>query len=73
MRPIKIGDELYNVNCSSETAIAALDKILLWMQDPKHYAAYSGEAICQNDNTLVDTADLIAAIVDDIIKPKLID
>lgn len=34
----------------------------------KKHSEYSGEGICQRDTTIIEAPDLIATIVDDIIK-----
>lgn len=68
-REIKVGGRSYTVNCSPEAAEKVLNKIIEWMEHPDHYAAYSGEAIMQSDNTLIDAPDLISDIVDDILEP----
>ena len=34
----------------------------------KKHSAYAGEMICQSDTTIIEAPDLMATIVDDIIK-----
>lgn len=73
METIKIGQSLYNIEYSQEAADRALHKILDWMQEPSHYASRCGEGIMQNDDCLIDAPELIADIVDDILKPEFIE
>ena len=71
-KQIKIGNNIYEINYSPETADAILNKIIEWMEHPNHYAAHSGEGIMQSDNTIIDAPDLISDIVDVILQPKFI-
>lgn len=61
----------FEIEYSPEVAMKVLDKIIEWMTHKDHYASYSGEAIMQNDNTIIDAPELISDIVDDILKPEL--
>lgn len=69
-KTIKIGGEPYEVNYTSENAFKVLDLVLQWMQDDKHGASVTGEAIYQNDECQIDAPELIANIVDDVLKPE---
>jgi len=71
-KEIKIGGNLYSINYSPETADEILDKIIAWMEHKDHYASAHGEGIMQNDECIIDAPNLIADIVDDILKPKFI-
>jgi hypothetical protein len=71
-KEIKIGDCIYKINYTPETADAVLNKIIKWMQHPKHYASSSGEGIMQSDNTMLAAPILISDIVDDILKPEFV-
>jgi hypothetical protein len=71
-KEIQIGDSIYEVNCSPEVASAVLNKIFKWMSHPDHYSSHSGEGIMQNDNTIIDTPNLLSDIIDDIIKPNFL-
>lgn len=70
-KQIKIGGYDYEIEYSPEVAQKVLDKILKWMNE--HSSAHSGEGICQNDECLIDAPELIASIVDRILKPKSLD
>lgn len=69
MKQIKIGDSVYQINYTPEAADEILNIIIKWMENPKHCASHSGEGIMQDDDCLIDSADLIATIVDDILNP----
>ena len=69
-RKIKIGDTKYTVLYSPETADEIINKILEWMEDPRHYASACGEGFLQDDNCQIDAPYLIADIIDEILKPK---
>ena len=72
IKKINVGGRIYEICYSEESAKEVLDKIIEWMEDPEHYASYSGEAIMQSDNTLIDAPELISDIVDNILRPKFI-
>lgn len=72
-RKIKIGDNLYEVDLSTENAVKIMLKIVKWMEEPSHYASSSGESLMQNDNTLIDSPSLIAEIVDEVLQPFFIE
>jgi hypothetical protein len=71
-KEIKIGRSIWRINYTPETADAILNKIIEWMEDPSHYASHSGESIFQSDNTIIDAPELIADIVDNILKPEFV-
>lgn len=71
-KEIKIGNNIYKINYTPETADAILNKVIEWMEHPEHYAAHFGEGIMQSDNTVIDASELISDIVDNILKPKFI-
>ena len=71
-KQIKIGSNIYAKQYSQEVADSILNKLLEWMVKPEHYSSYSGESFMQSDNTIINATDLIADIVDDILKPKFI-
>lgn len=70
-KEIKIGRYPYEIQYSPEVAQQVLDKIVKWMNE--HPSAHSGEGICQNDECLIDAPELIASIVDRILKPVNLD
>jgi hypothetical protein len=70
MRNIKIGDEVYTINDSIETKNDLFEKLVHWMEEENHYAAHCGEAIMQDDNCLIDSSELVAEMIDEILKPK---
>lgn len=72
IKEIKIGDCIWRINYTPETADAVLNKIIEWMQHPKHYTSHNGEGIMQSDDTIIDAPDLISDIVDDILKPEFV-
>lgn len=71
MKEIMIGDYKYEIQYSPEVADAVLNKIIEWMG--KHSASSHGEGIMQDDNCQIYAPELIADIVDDILKPKCLD
>ena len=72
-RKISIGGAPYIINYDNDVMLKVTEKIIEWLEDPDHYAAHSGEGIMQSDNTIIDAPDLIADILDEILKPKFIE
>ena len=70
MKQIKIGDSVYEIDYTQESADAIINKIIKWMEHPSHYASSHGEGIMQDDNCLIDAPELIASIVDEILSPE---
>ena len=70
MKQIKIGGTLYEINYTQEAADQIINMVIKWMEHPSHYASSSGEGIMQADNCIIDAADLIASIVDEVLMPK---
>lgn len=60
-----IGTEDYNIERSAETDKAIVDEILLWCKENQVTA---GEALCQNDDCIVDAPYLISDIIDKYLK-----
>lgn len=73
MKRIKIGDNFYYIKYTEEAASEIIDKIIAWMEESSHYAAHSGEGIMQGDNCIIDAPELIADIIDNILKPEYIE
>ena len=71
-KEITIGGNLYSINYTPEAAEEIFEKIIAWMEDKKHYASSCGEGIWQSDNCIIDAPELIADIVDNVLKPKFI-
>lgn len=71
-KEIRIGDCLYSIQYTPESANEILDKVIEWMQHKNHYASAHGEGIMQSDDCLIDAPQLIANIVDKILKPQFI-
>ena len=72
-REITIGGSKYIIQCGEQEVSAVFNKVVDWMQNPKHYAAHSGEGIMQDDNCQIDAPELISDIIDDIIQPKYVE
>ena len=73
MKKIKIGDSVYEINYTQESADAIINMIIKWMEHPNHYASSHGEGIMQDDNCIIDAPELIASIVDEILIPKYVE
>ena len=71
-KEIQIGDCIWKVNYTPETAKKILDLVIEWMEQPDHYAAHSGESIHQSDNTVIDSLTLVSDIVDEALKPEFV-
>ena len=69
MKEITIGRFKYQINYSQEVADQVLNKVIEWMEHKNHYASYSGEALFQDDDCIIDAPELISDIVDGILKP----
>lgn len=73
MKKIKIGDSVYEINYTQESADTIINMIIKWMEHPSHYASSHGEGIMQDDNCIIDAPELIASIVDEILIPKYVE
>lgn len=60
-----IGTEDYKIKRSPEIDEAIVDEILLWCKENQ---VTSGEALCQDDDCIVDAPYLISAIIDKYLK-----
>lgn len=67
---MKITEDTYTVTIPESVKIreAVFEAIIDWMIE---HGAYIGEAIIQTDDCIMDAPELLANIVDNIIKPEI--
>lgn len=62
------GDCKVSIEVTQEKKDKVFESIIEWCKKHNHF---SGEGICQNDDCIIDSPELISSIVDDIIKPEI--
>lgn len=72
MKEITIGTDKYKIHHNAGIATQILQKIVQWMEDPRHYAATCGEGVWQDDDCQTDCIPLIVDIIDNVLQPELI-
>ena len=70
MKQVKIGDSVYEINYTQESADAIINMVIKWMENPRHYASSCGEGIMQDDNCLIDAPELVSSIIDEVLIPE---
>ena len=65
MRTIEGKDFTVTWEETSEMKEAVYKKVIQWIEE---HHAFAGEVLCQSDECIIDAPNLLAEIVDDIIK-----